>query len=90
MSISCLAVAWMVLTVSTSASMSSVVMAEMSSYSIWFRVRRSRPRDRKAVEGGGLVNCAVMVSWIAQWPPRLVARSPYVCRSAARLVRAAS
>jgi len=37
----------------------------MSSYSIWLRVRRRRPKGRNASRGGGLVNWALMASWIA-------------------------
>jgi hypothetical protein len=57
-------------------------------YSKPLRARRMRLNDRKtsSVEP----NCARTAYWMAMWPPRLVARSPWTASSLAALLRSAS
>src|SRR5215468_12193236 len=57
-------------------------------YSKLFRARRIRPNERKTcvVEP----NWAMIASWTATCPPRLVARSPWMASRLAALFRSAS
>jgi hypothetical protein len=57
-------------------------------YSKEFRALLILPKERNT--GTDAPNCAAIASWIAMWPPRLVARSPWTARRLVALLRNAS